>query len=148
MREGIRGFYKGVTASYMGISETIIQFVLYEHFRSIIDNSHAENANENTRFLNFMIAGGMAKFLACLIAYPHEVIRTRLREEDSKAKGFFSTLFKLCRQDGFPALYRGLLVQLMRSVPNTAITMGTYELVVQVAHSYLLKSSDGGRVQR
>jgi len=50
---------QGVTASYMGISETIIQFVLYEHFRNIIDNSHTENTNENTKFLNFMIAGGM-----------------------------------------------------------------------------------------
>lgn len=27
---GLRGFYKGITASYMGISETVIHFVIYE----------------------------------------------------------------------------------------------------------------------
>jgi solute carrier family 25 protein 33/36 len=27
---GLIGFYKGITASYMGISETVIHFVIYE----------------------------------------------------------------------------------------------------------------------
>lgn len=27
---GLRGFYKGITASYFGISETVIHFVIYE----------------------------------------------------------------------------------------------------------------------
>ncbi|CAD5218888.1 unnamed protein product [Bursaphelenchus okinawaensis] len=130
--EGIKGFYKGVTASYMGISETIIQFVLYEHFRSIIDG--IEFSQENTRFANFMLAGAGAKFCACVMTYPHEVVRTRLREEDSRAKGFFTTLKQLYAEGGTKQLYRGLSVQLLRSVPNTAITMGAYEVVVYFLH--------------
>ena len=31
---GIAGFYKGITASYFGISETIIHFVIYEFIKS------------------------------------------------------------------------------------------------------------------
>jgi len=31
---GIKGFYKGITASYFGISETIIHFVIYEYIKS------------------------------------------------------------------------------------------------------------------
>jgi len=31
--QGILGFWKGVTASYWGISETIIHFVVYEHLK-------------------------------------------------------------------------------------------------------------------
>lgn len=27
---GLRGFYKGITASYFGISETVVHFVIYE----------------------------------------------------------------------------------------------------------------------
>jgi solute carrier family 25 protein 33/36 len=134
-REGLKGYYKGVTASYMGISETIIQFVLYEHLRAFIDDYHY--LNDNTKFLNFMLAGGCAKFFACIIAYPHEVVRTRLREENSNTKGFFKTLKSLYREGRVPALYRGLSVQLLRSVPNTAITMGAYETVVYVLHTYL-----------
>ncbi|CAI4225770.1 unnamed protein product [Auanema sp. JU1783] len=133
-REGIRGFYKGVTASYAGVSETVIQFVIYEHLRSLLLNT-ANHGNDARKmdFLNFMVAGGAAKFIACVIAYPHEVVRTRLREESEVKRGFFRTLLNLYHEGG-RAMYRGLSVQLLRTVPNTAITMGTYELVVYLLH--------------
>lgn len=33
---GILGFYKGITASYFGISETVIHFVIYEAIKARI----------------------------------------------------------------------------------------------------------------
>ncbi|VDL77094.1 unnamed protein product [Nippostrongylus brasiliensis] len=133
-REGIKGFYKGVTASYAGVSETMIQFVIYEHLRGLLLRHHNEEDDKRKMdFLNFMVAGGCAKFIACVIAYPHEVVRTRLREESSVKHGFFRTLYDLYMEGG-RAMYRGLSVQLMRTVPNTAITMGTYEVVVYMLH--------------
>lgn len=37
---GVIGFYKGITASYVGISETVIHFVIYEALKSkIVSNS-------------------------------------------------------------------------------------------------------------
>ncbi|XGW10584.1 hypothetical protein V3C99_012241 [Haemonchus contortus] len=133
-REGIRGFYKGVTASYAGVSETVIQFVIYEHLRGLLLRHRGQDADkEKIDFLNFMVAGGCAKFIACVIAYPHEVVRTRLREESSVKRGFFRILCDLYKEGG-RAMYRGLSVQLMRTVPNTAITMGTYEIVVYMLH--------------
>lgn len=88
-REGIKGFYKGVTASYAGVSETMIQFVIYEHLRGLLLRNHNEDDDKGKMdFLNFMVAGGCAKFIACVIAYPHEVVRTRLREESAIKRGF------------------------------------------------------------
>uniref|UniRef100_A0A915Q7R7 Mitochondrial carrier protein n=1 Tax=Setaria digitata TaxID=48799 RepID=A0A915Q7R7_9BILA len=177
--DGFKGFYRGVTASYVGISETVIQFVLYEEMRALLlkwkstsrkgdvngltnltssetnikkwaENSDSkqevkesstvqmslvENDNrEMIDFLHFMLAGGTAKFFACSLAYPHEVVRTRMREENAATKGFLTTLKFVWREEGFWALYRGLTVQLLRTVPNTAITMGTYELTVHFLH--------------
>jgi len=34
------------------------------------------------------------------------------------------------KEEGGSAIYRGLGMQLMRQIPNTAIMMGTYELIV------------------
>lgn len=59
-----------------------------------------------------------------------EVARTRLREEGTKYKSFFQTLFLVAKEDGYRGLYRGLGTQLVRQIPNTAIMMATYELVV------------------
>ncbi|VDK63132.1 unnamed protein product [Onchocerca ochengi] len=177
--DGFKGFYRGVTASYVGISETVIQFVLYEEMRALllkwksssreanmdefkdladletndknwdkksflkedekqlstVQISLTENENrEMIDFLHFMLAGGTAKFFACSLAYPHEVVRTRMREENAATKGFLATLKFVLRGEGFWALYRGLTVQLLRTVPNTAVTMGTYELTVHMLH--------------
>lgn len=31
---GFKGFYKGITASYFGVSETVIHFVIYEALKA------------------------------------------------------------------------------------------------------------------
>lgn len=59
-----------------------------------------------------------------------EVIRTRLREEGSRYRSFFQTLLTVPREEGYRALYRGLTTHLVRQIPNTAIMMCTYEVVV------------------
>ena len=73
---------------------------------------------------------------ATSIAYPHEVVRTRLCEEGTKYRSFFQTLSLLVQEEGYGSLYRGLTTHLVRQIPNTAIMMATYELVV-----YLLMDS-------
>lgn len=59
-----------------------------------------------------------------------EVIRTRLREEGSKYKYFFQTARLVAVEEGYAAFYRGLIPQLIRQIPNTAIVLSTYELIV------------------
>lgn len=38
---GLRGFYKGITASYFGISETVIHFVIYEALKAKLVRTEA-----------------------------------------------------------------------------------------------------------
>uniref|UniRef100_W5MJ93 Solute carrier family 25 member 33 n=3 Tax=Lepisosteus oculatus TaxID=7918 RepID=W5MJ93_LEPOC len=134
--EGICGFYRGLTASYAGISETIICFVIYETLKKHLANSKMASPasggseKEATDFLGLMAAAAFAKGCASCIAYPHEVIRTRLREEGSKYKYFFQTARLVALEEGYPAFYRGLMAQLIRQIPNTAIVLSTYELIV------------------
>ncbi|NP_001002667.1 solute carrier family 25 member 36-A [Danio rerio] len=136
--DGLRGFYRGMSASYAGISETVIHFVIYESIkRKLIEhkaNSNMDDEDESVKdasdFVGMMLAAATSKTCATSIAYPHEVIRTRLREEGSKYRSFFQTLNMVFREEGYRALYRGLTTHLVRQIPNTAIMMCTYELVV------------------
>ncbi|XP_034051825.1 solute carrier family 25 member 36-A [Gymnodraco acuticeps] len=136
--DGLRGFYRGMSASYAGISETVIHFVIYEGIkrklleykaRSSMDKE-AETVKEASDFVAMMFAAATSKTCATSIAYPHEVIRTRLREEGSKYRSFFQTLLLVSREEGYRALYHGLTTHLVRQIPNTAIMMFTYEVVV------------------
>ncbi|XP_041130347.1 solute carrier family 25 member 33-like isoform X2 [Polyodon spathula] len=134
--EGVRGFYRGLTASYAGISETMICFVIYESLKKNLGEIRLSSPTRNSKekgasdFLGLMIAAAFSKGCASCIAYPHEVIRTRLREEGSKYKYFFQTARLVAIEEGYPAFYRGLIAQLIRQIPNTAIVLSTYELIV------------------
>lgn len=118
----------------MGISETIIHFVIYEAIKAeLIRHRPTVNDEKSSKdFLEFMMAGAISKTVASCIAYPHEVARTRLREEGNKYTGFWQTLFVVYREEGFRGVYRGLTTQLVRQIPNTAIMMSTYEAVVYI----------------
>ncbi|XP_026055789.1 solute carrier family 25 member 33-like [Carassius auratus] len=135
--EGMRGFYRGLTASYAGISETMICFLIYETLKKHLAQSRFTTPDTDTEkgasdFLGLMVAAAFAKGCASCIAYPHEVIRTRLREEGSKYKYFFQTARLVAVEEGYAAFYRGLIPQLIRQIPNTAIVLSTYELIVHL----------------
>lgn len=119
----------------MGISETIVHFVIYEAIKAELI-AHRTQTRVNKRsskdFLEFMLAGAISKTIASCIAYPHEVARTRLREEGSKYTGFWQTLGLVFKEEGMRGVYRGLTTQLVRQIPNTAIMMATYEAVVYI----------------
>lgn len=71
------GFYKGIVASYVGISETVVHFVIYEAIKAwlITHRSQMVAANDKSKssrdFLEFMAAGAFSKTVASCIAYPH-----------------------------------------------------------------------------
>lgn len=76
--QGIKGFYKGITASYFGISETVVHFVIYEAIKARLIAARVGlnelpegNTKSSKDFLEFMMAGAISKTVASCIAYPH-----------------------------------------------------------------------------
>lgn len=141
-QDGLRGFYKGLTASYFGITETVIHFVIYEAIKSKLTEirvKHDVDRDKNRRvmdFVGFMAAAATSKTIATCIAYPHEVARTRMREEGTRYTKFWETLKIVAREEGARGLYRGLTTQLIKHIPNTAIVMSTYEAVIYLSYKY------------
>jgi hypothetical protein len=137
----------GISASYVGVSETIVHFVIYEQIKvQLHNNSKSEHPIVN--FVSYMTAAACSKLCASTLCYPHEVIRTRLREEGNKYRTFIQTFKTIFYEETFLGLYRGLFIHLIRQIPvgycsmnidlllildlvkNTAIVMSTYELIL------------------
>lgn len=67
--KGLRGFYKGISASYFGITESALYFVIYEKLKSL---SFANNNYKDSLPLSsYLTAAGFSKTLASCICYPH-----------------------------------------------------------------------------
>lgn len=139
--EGVAGLYKGLSASYIGVAESALQWAIYEHLKKSINNSTTtpRSSDSDPRWLEYFGAAAGAKLIAAVLAYPHEVLRTRMREclsNDLSKKKYTTirhTVQCIVREEGIAALYGGMTAHLMRVVPNSAIMFFCYEFLV---HSY------------
>lgn len=80
--EGVSGLYKGLSASYLGVSESALQWVLYERIKSFFRKRRElkyVNAGDGGRYdqigqwAGTLTAAGAAKLFAAILTYPHEV---------------------------------------------------------------------------
>lgn len=69
--EGVRGFYKGLSASYLGVTEGTIQWVLYERLKLMTRGTEGKGGMKE--WAGMLGSAGTAKCVASLITYPHEV---------------------------------------------------------------------------
>ena len=137
--EGFKGFFKGLSASYIGCVEGAIQWMAYEKAKKWVDLRTEErrregnpNADKLQNFEYFVVAA-CSKAAAIVATYPHEVVRTRLREQSQlntfKYKGFVQSLKLIAKEEGRRGLYGGMGLHLLRSVPNAAVMFLTFEVV-------------------
>ncbi|CAN8100071.1 unnamed protein product [Discula destructiva] len=144
--EGLRGFFKGMSASYLGASESTLQWVLYEQMKKSL--RHREERivasgremtwwDHTVEYTGKAGAAGGAKLVAAVLAYPHEVARTRLRQAplaDGRLKytGLMQCFKLVWKEEGMLGLYGGLTPHLLRTVPSAAIMFGMYELILRL----------------
>lgn len=138
--EGWRAFYRGLFPSLLGVTHVAVQFPLYEQLK----NWYAHRYGVSTVQLSsgtILLCSAMSKMTASIATYPHEVIRTRLQIQrnpqsgilgDKRTyRGFVHTAARIVRREGWKGLYKGLSINLVRTVPNSAVTLVTYELLMR-----------------
>ena len=125
-----------LSAFFMGLF-----FLLPMQFAYNLWPSLARRRTEPLQAKEILLCSAVAKMTASIVTYPHEVVRTRLQTEkrplsmsgldgsDSTARpprgGIVRTTKHIIAHEGWRALYRGLSVNLVRTVPNSAVTMLT-----------------------
>eukprot|EP00761_Pharyngomonas_kirbyi_P010568 gb/GECH01010588.1/.p1 GENE.gb/GECH01010588.1/~~gb/GECH01010588.1/.p1 ORF type:complete len:336 (+),score=51.47 gb/GECH01010588.1/:1-1008(+) len=144
-REGIRSFYKGLSASLLGITESASYFMIYERLKTKVaqrkldqglikaDSAHDVPLNA----IEYLTLAGGSKLLASSATYPHEVVRTRLREKingEFRYKSLSQAFVTIAKEEGARGLYGGMGAHLLRVVPNSAIMFLAYEGLVTVVN--------------
>ena len=136
--EGVTGLYKGLSSSYVGVSEPVLQWMLYEQIKLRLSerNDRVAVSGKEPSIWDITIdwvgkfaGAGIAKFFAALTTYPHEVIRTRLRQAPQtsgrpKYRGLVHCFNTIWKEEGMAAFYGGLTPHMLRTVPGGAIQFG------------------------
>ncbi len=124
-----QAFFKGLTASYWGVSEGAIQLALYEEIKAQLD--------EPSKLQLFCVAG-LCKLAAAAATYPHEVVRTRMRDQRTPKdgspalyRGMFQSIATIYKAEGAAGLYGGMPAHLLKTVPNAAIMYVVVEMAVE-----------------
>ena len=129
--EGLSTFYKGLGPSFFGIAHVAVQFPLYEQLKTSLG---ADRAGAHVSSL--LVASSLSKMIASATTYPHEVLRTRLQNQTypsgdarNRYKGVFHAARRIYLEEGWRTFYVGMGTNMVRTVPNSALTLVTFELV-------------------
>lgn len=145
-QEGFKGLYRGLSASYLGVTESTLQWVLYERMKSylaqrrqaILDSGRQMSSwDEFVDTSGKLGAAGAAKLFAAALTYPHEVVRTRMRQRPMnngtlKYTGLIQCFRTIWKEEGIVSMYGGLSPHLLRVVPSAAIMFGMYEAILRL----------------
>ncbi|GJJ15664.1 hypothetical protein Clacol_009942 [Clathrus columnatus] len=158
--EGPWAFYRGLLPSLLGILHVAVQFPLYEKLRSL---AQSRNPGQPLSTPTILLCSAISKMTASIATYPHEVVRTRLQIQKSyrhenltgsatfedsiapsqrKYQGLVHAARRIVFEEGWKGLYKGLSINLLRTVPNSAVTMLTYELLMRHLSANSGSSSD------
>nr|XP_043621110.1 mitochondrial carrier protein MTM1 [Erigeron canadensis] len=143
-QEGFARLWRGTNASLaLSVPTVGIYMPCYDIFRNYMEEYSSQNAPTMTPYVP-LVAGSVARSLACISCYPVELARTRMQaykeQHGTKLPGVWKTLVGVVNADtntkklqspyrSFRFLWTGLGAQLSRDVPFSAVCWATLEPV-------------------
>ncbi|KAK9815221.1 hypothetical protein WJX72_000172 [[Myrmecia] bisecta] len=133
-QEGVRALWKGNMVTIIHrLPYSAVNFWAYERFTELwhqhFPGSTAGHGHGRTDILRRLTAGGAAGMCACTLAYPLDLVRTRLAAQTTSHyyHGIGYSLKLIVKDEGFLGLYRGLGATLIQVAPSLAINYCAYE---------------------
>ncbi|XP_030564431.1 mitochondrial 2-oxodicarboxylate carrier [Drosophila novamexicana] len=133
---GLRGLNKGLTAT---MGRNGVFNMIYFGFYHSVKNVVPESKDHTWEFIRKVTIGFLAGTLACFVNIPFDVAKSRIQgpqpvANQIKYRGTLSSIATVYKEEGFRALYKGLVPKIMRLGPGGAIML----LVFDYAYDYLL----------
>lgn len=121
--EGVLGLYRGFAASLLLCSHGAFLLASYDHFKAICPS--------------IIIASSCAKIFATTATYPLQVVRSVMQQRPNGNEPFPYVTFTgtaraLWRSGGLLRLYRGIHVQMLRTVPQSVALFSVYEHIISI----------------
>ncbi|KAI0730404.1 mitochondrial carrier [Earliella scabrosa] len=148
---GVRGFYRGITATALRDIGYGAYFAAYEatlrywprphrdpdHHRADSPGAEAESTLSTHSWPALLAAGGLAGVAGWVVTFPFDVVKTRVQSTpagapDNPYRSTWSTIVASYRAEGVQVFFRGLAPTLIRAIPVNMVTFATFEAVVHL----------------
>lgn len=137
-KEGVQGLYRGLLPSLFLVSHGAIQFAVYEELKAIAQNMGSDNMRRKGHLTPAEITacGALSKLAASVATYPSQVVRSRLQQRmEGRAltyNGVIDAVAKTYKREGLQGFYKGLAPNVLRVMPQSALTFLVYESVLKL----------------
>lgn len=126
--------YEGIKFGTVGVLEAYVGPWLSSSQND--GNNSDGTTNTTAKPLRKMLFGGMGGIMAGLLTYPNDTVRRLLQLQGSRSStavytGYWDCVRQTYRTGGIQRFYRGIVVNIIRMAPNTAVQFGSYELLKQ-----------------
>jgi solute carrier family 25 (mitochondrial thiamine pyrophosphate transporter), member 19 len=140
--EGVKGFFRGLSPGLAQIVPLMgTFFAIYETARQPLGKLQLPWGSGDAT------AGVIASVVAKTTVFPLDLVRKRIQVQGPtrsryihrnipEYKGTIRSIQQIIRTEGRRGLYRGLTVSLLKAAPASAVTMWTYERVLNLLISH------------
>jgi solute carrier family 25 (mitochondrial folate transporter), member 32 len=143
--EGIAGLYRGLVPSLFLVSHGAIQFAVYEELKSATPRLRDflrplgvcvdEKKDHALSSVEITACGALSKLAASVATYPSQVVRSRLQQRMDvravKYKGILDVMRTTLKREGVSGFYKGLVPNVLRVMPQSALTFLVYETIMR-----------------
>ncbi|KAI1810570.1 mitochondrial dicarboxylate carrier protein [Poronia punctata] len=140
--EGMKGFFRGLAPGLAQIVPLMgTFFAIYETARLPLGEMKLPWGSGDAT------AGVIASVIAKTAVFPLDLVRKRIQVQGPtrsqyihknipEYRGTISSIQQIVKKEGMRGLYRGLTVSLLKAAPASAVTMWTYERILNLLVSY------------
>ncbi|CAG8742296.1 37921_t:CDS:2 [Gigaspora margarita] len=127
--EGFRALYKGVLLTALRqATNQAVNFTVYQEMKQHMKKFQGTKDGQELPTYQHLLMGGISPIANA----PIDTIKTRIQRSASTERGWskvVSVTTNLVKNEGFLALYKGLLPRLMRVGVGQAVTFAAYERI-------------------
>ncbi|KAB2604418.1 hypothetical protein D8674_039962 [Pyrus ussuriensis x Pyrus communis] len=144
--EGLRGLYAGFSPAVLG---STVSRGLYFFFYGRAKQRYSKNREEQLSPGLHLASAAEAGALVSLCTNPIWLVKTRLQlqtplHQTRPYSGFYDALRTIIREEGWAALYKGLLPSLFLQVSHGAIQFTAYEELRKIVANFKSKKKQNG----
>ncbi|XP_034435825.1 solute carrier family 25 member 47-A [Hippoglossus hippoglossus] len=153
-KEGVHGFFKGMTIPISTISVTsAVVFATYRDCLRRLNQARGADPTAPNRKLDVFLSGMVAGIVQTSVLAPGDIVKVRLQcQTESKRggpdmpkpkyRGPIHCLLSIIREEGVRGLYRGILPLILRDAPSFAMYFWTYSVCCELLTRSGKKSPD------